>query len=87
MNFALGVCNAESLSPGHDDSLKRHDDLAEVLVGFHVFKRLADIVEGKHLVDRQLQFAGFHRRPDILADLVENLADLPMVRVRKVTPI
>src|ERR1700716_3934367 len=45
-------------------------------VGFHVLERLADIVEGKHLVDRQLQFARFHRRPDILADFVENLADL-----------
>src|SRR6266480_7808626 len=57
-------------------SSKRHDNLAEVLVGFHVLERLADIVEGEHLVDRQLQLARFHRRPDILADLVKDLADL-----------
>src|SRR5262245_17491908 len=55
---------------------KRHDDLAEVLVGFHVLERLADIVERKHLVDRQLQLARFHRAPDVLFDLVEDLADL-----------
>src|SRR6201984_674892 len=55
---------------------KRHDDLAEMLVGFHVLERLADVVEGKHLVDRQLQPARFHRAPEILFDLVKNLADL-----------
>ena len=38
-------------------SLQRHDDLAEMLVGIHVRERLADVVEGKHLVDRQLQLA------------------------------
>src|SRR5229473_1055382 len=57
------------------DWLKRHDDLAEVLVGFHVLERLADIGEGKHLVDRQLQLALLHRSPDIPADFAENLAD------------
>src|SRR3974390_3160052 len=46
-----------------------------MLVGFPVLERLADIVEGKHLVDRQLQLARFHRTPDILANLIENLAD------------
>ena len=46
-----------------------------MLVGFHVFERLADVVECKHLVDRQLQFARFHRRPDVLADFTEDLAD------------
>jgi hypothetical protein len=55
--------------------LKRHHDLPKMLVGFHVLERLADIVEGKHLVDRQLQLAAFHRRPDVVADFVENLAD------------
>ena len=44
-------------------------------IGFHVLEGLADIVERKHLVDRQLQFAGLHRRPDILADFVKDLAD------------
>ena len=38
-----------------DAALEPHHDLAEMLVGFHVFERLADVVEGKHLVDRQLQ--------------------------------
>src|SRR5580658_7162409 len=55
--------------------LKPHHDLAEVLVGFHMRERLADVVKGKHLVDRQLQFARLHRRPDILSNLLENLAD------------
>src|ERR1700753_1428824 len=54
---------------------KRHDDLAEMLVGFHVRERLADIVEGEHLVDRQWQFARFHRRPQVLACLLEYLPD------------
>jgi hypothetical protein len=46
-----------------------------VLVGFHVLERLADLVEGKHLVDRQLQLAGFHRRPDVFPDFAEDVAD------------
>src|SRR5262249_58330819 len=32
--------------------------------------------ERKHLVDRQLQLARFHRAPDVLFDLVEDLPDL-----------
>ena len=47
-----------------------------MLVGFHVLERLADIVEGEHLVDRQLQFSRFHCRPDVVADAIENIADL-----------
>ena len=46
-----------------------------MLVGFHALERLADVVEGKHLVDRQLQFARFHRRPDVVANFVEDVAD------------
>ena len=37
---------------------------------------LADILECKHLVNRQLQLARFHRRPDIVSDFVKDLADL-----------
>src|SRR5581483_756884 len=55
--------------------LKSDDNLAEMLVGFHVLERLADILELVDLVDRQLQLARFHCAPDILADLVEDLAD------------
>src|ERR1700674_1088069 len=55
--------------------LQRHHDLAEMPVGFHVLERLADILEGKHLVDRQLQFARFDRGPDIFPDFVKDLAD------------
>ena len=44
-------------------------------VGFHVLECLADIVERKHLVDRQLQLARFDRAPDVFPDLVKNLAD------------
>ena len=55
--------------------LHRHHDLAEVLVGFHVLERLADLGERIDLVDRQLQLAAFHRAPDVLADFVEDLAD------------
>jgi uncharacterized protein (DUF4415 family) len=33
-------------------------------VGFHVLERFADIVEGEHLVYRQLQFARFLQKPD-----------------------
>jgi hypothetical protein len=33
-------------------------------VGFHVLERLADVVECKHLVDRQLQFARFLQKSD-----------------------
>src|SRR5215813_9481543 len=47
-----------------------------MLVGFHVLERLADLVEPVDLVDRQLQLARFDRAPDVLADLVEDLADL-----------
>src|SRR6201999_872269 len=60
---------------GYSAVSERHDNLSKMLVGFHVLEGFADVVEGKDLVDRQLQFARFHRRPDILADLVENLAD------------
>src|SRR6201989_2612227 len=55
---------------------QRHDDLAEMLVGFHVLERLADVLEFVDLVDRQLQLAAFHCAPDVLADLVEDLTDL-----------
>jgi hypothetical protein len=47
-----------------------------MLVGFHVRERLADLVEFVDLVDRQLQLARFDRTPDVLADLVEDLAAL-----------
>src|SRR5437868_7918243 len=57
-------------------SSKRHHDLAEVLVGFHVLEGFADIVELEHTVDRQLQFARLHRSPDVLADFIKDLADL-----------
>src|SRR3984885_8512655 len=46
-----------------------------MLVGFHVLERLADVVEGVDLVDRQLQLSRFDRAPDIPADLVKDLAD------------
>ena len=46
-----------------------------MLVGFHVRKRLADLGKWKNLVDLQLQFSGFHRRPDIPADLLKDLAN------------
>ena len=46
-----------------------------MLVGFHVLERLADVSEGEHLVDRQLQLARFDRAPDVFPDLVKNLAD------------
>jgi hypothetical protein len=53
-----GVKNAPGAPlRGHGGFLQRHDDLAEMLVGFHVLERLADVVKGKHLVDRQLQLA------------------------------
>src|SRR6516162_3686621 len=55
---------------------QRHDNLAEMLVGFHVLERLVDVVEGKHFVDRQLQLSRFHGTPDVLPDLVKDLADL-----------
>src|SRR5438874_10954138 len=54
----------------------RHDNLAEMLVRLHVLERLVDVVEGKHLVDRQLQFSRLDRAPDVLADFLKNLADL-----------
>ena len=38
-------------------------------VGFHVLEGLADVVEPENLVHRQLQLAGLHRAPDVLADL------------------
>src|SRR4051812_21392709 len=55
--------------------LQRHHDLAEVLVGFHVLERLADLGEWIDLVDRQLQLSRFHGAPDVLADLVKDRAD------------
>src|SRR5262249_21378572 len=56
--------------------LHRHHDLAEVFVGFHVLEGRADISELVDLVDRQLQLAAFHCAPDVLADLIEDLAHL-----------
>src|SRR5882757_7369406 len=63
-------------NPPYKLRLQRHHDLAEVLVGFHVRERRADVLEAVDLVDRQLQLARFDRRPDVLADLVKDLADL-----------
>src|SRR5579863_9948982 len=57
-------------------TLQRHDNFAEMLVGFHALEGLADVGKCKHLVDRQLQCARFHRRPDVVANLVEDVADL-----------
>ena len=56
--------------------LQRDDDLAEMLVGVHVLESFADVVEGKHLVDRQLQLSRFHGRPKVAAGEFEDLADL-----------
>jgi hypothetical protein len=47
-----------------------------MLVGFHALECLADVVEGEHLIDRQLQLAAFQRRPEVVARFVEDLADL-----------
>src|SRR5262245_17771251 len=63
-----------ALLPGHGS--QRHNNLPQMLVGFHVLERLVDVVEGKHLVDRQLQLSRFHRTPDVLANLPKDLADL-----------
>jgi hypothetical protein len=73
--LAMTITNARS-------PLQRHDDLAEMLVGFHVLERLANIVEGEHTIDRQLQLPRVHGAPDVLSDRISS-----MVRVRKVTPI
>src|SRR6516165_10401329 len=54
---------------------QRHHDLAEMPVGFHVLERLADVVEAKHLVDRQPEPAALDGAPDILFNFVKNLAD------------
>jgi hypothetical protein len=47
----------------HPTGSQRHDDLAEMLVGFHVREGGADLVELVDLVDRQLQFSRFNRAP------------------------
>src|SRR5439155_4301935 len=52
-----------------------HHDLAEMLVGFHVRERFADVGEVENLVDRQLQFSRLDRAPDVLADVVEDFTD------------
>src|SRR5262249_3202188 len=59
----------------NEQELQRHHDFAEVLVGFHVFERPADVGELVDLVDRQLQLAALHGSPDVLAHFVKNLAD------------
>jgi hypothetical protein len=56
-------------------ALHRHHNLPKMLVRLHVLERLADVGKRIDLVDRQLQLAGFHRAPDVLADFVEDLAD------------
>src|SRR5262249_10532269 len=56
-------------------SSQRHNDLAEMLVGFHVRERRSDLVELVDLVDRQLQFARFDGAPDVFPDLVEDFSD------------
>jgi hypothetical protein len=61
---------AHALTPSH-----RHNNLPEMLVGFHVLEGLADVVELENLVDRQLQLARLDGAPDVLADLVKNLVD------------
>jgi hypothetical protein len=55
--------------------LQRRHDLPEVVVGFDVLERLADVGEFIDLVDRQLQLARCDRRPDVFLHLVENLAE------------
>jgi hypothetical protein len=47
-----------------------------VPVGLHVLERTADIVKGKHLVDRQLQFARFLQKPDFPFGLAILAADV-----------
>ena len=47
----LGFANCSDLKDGLN--LERHDNLAEMLVSFHVVERLGDVVEWEHLVDRQ----------------------------------
>src|ERR1700722_12269084 len=42
----------------------------------HALECLADVVEGEHLIDRQLQLAAFHRRAEVVARFVEDLVDL-----------
>jgi hypothetical protein len=54
------VSAARGLSSLGDARSQRHDDLAAMLVGVHVLEGLADVVEGKVAVDRQLQFALLH---------------------------
>ena len=56
-------------------SLQRHNNLPEMLVGFHVRKCCSDLVEIVDLVDRQLKLARFDGAPDVLADLVEDVAN------------
>ena len=46
-----------------------------MLVGFHVRKCCSDLVEIVDLVDRQLKLARFDGAPDVLADLVEDVAN------------
>ncbi|UGY13171.1 hypothetical protein WDM22_14820 [Bradyrhizobium septentrionale] len=58
------------------DKLQRCHDLAAVIVGFHVVERLADVCEFVDLVDHQPQLARRIRGPNVLAYLVEDLADL-----------
>ena len=65
------VANCSGFKP----SSQRHNNLPEMLVGFHVLERFADVVELEDLVDRQLQLARLHRAPDVLADFVEDLPD------------
>ena len=69
------------------DRLERHHDLAEMLVGFHVLERLADVVEGKHLVDRQLQFARSTAGQMSFRTSAKISRISSIERVRKVTPI
>ena len=73
--YPVATMTVANCSDFKQTTSQRHDDLAEMLVGFHVRERCADVVELEHLVDRQLQFSAFYRAPDVLADLLENLAN------------
>src|SRR5690606_31022780 len=55
--------------------LHRHNDLAEMAVGFHVRIGLRDVGEGEHLVDRQRESTCGDRRPEIGTHRGEDVAD------------
>src|SRR5262249_62269467 len=67
------ITRPETVTPS---ALHRDDNLPEMPVGIHDIQRFRNLRERKNLVDRQVELAGLHGRPQIGVHQPVDLADL-----------